>query len=226
MRSIEDKKVDKSKKDYLHEASDKLNYFNWEMDFADVLDTAEARDKGFDIVIGNPPYVQMQKMGAQIALFQKKATSFDTFSKSGDLYMLFYEIGVDILKPGGVETYITSNKWIRTKYGTKLRKFFAEKTNPVKLVDFGQSLVFENAIVHSNVLMVKKEKYRGKLPACRFSEDYRKGSRIDEYFEKNHVNITSISDESWMILPKNIADIQSHIEEIGVPLKDWNLSTM
>jgi anti-anti-sigma regulatory factor len=65
---------------------------------------------------------------------------------------LFYELGYDILKPKGILTFITSNKWMRAAYGESLRKFFAEKTNPEILIDFSGNQIFDTATVDTNIL--------------------------------------------------------------------------
>ncbi|MCD8300538.1 MAG: Eco57I restriction-modification methylase domain-containing protein, partial [Clostridiales bacterium] len=115
----------------------------WQLYFPKVF-----RDNGgFDIVIGNPPYIQLQKMinedtGAKLG-DQYQKLGFDTFAKTGDIYCLFYEKGYNLLRKGGVLAFITSNKWMRAGYGAKLRGFLAEKTNPVFLIDFAGQKVFE-----------------------------------------------------------------------------------
>jgi adenine-specific DNA-methyltransferase len=90
---------------------------------------------GFDIVIGNPPYVQLQKDGGKLANLYK-AIKYDTFERTGDIYSLFYEKGVQLLKPKGILCYITSNKWMRANYGASTRQFFVEKTHPLLLNRF------------------------------------------------------------------------------------------
>ena len=72
-------------------------------------------NSGFDIVIGNPPYVQLQKDGGKLAKLYEKS-KYETFERTGDLYSLFYEKGVSLLNEKGVLCYITSNKWMRASY--------------------------------------------------------------------------------------------------------------
>ncbi|MCX7986446.1 MAG: Eco57I restriction-modification methylase domain-containing protein [Bacteroidales bacterium] len=110
---------------------------------------------GFDIVIGNPPYIQLQKDGGRLAKLYEKE-NYQTFARTGDIYTLFYEKGVQLLKPGGILCYITSNKWMRAGYGEKLRSFFT-KYNPLLLIDLGPD-VFENATVDTNILIIQKDK--------------------------------------------------------------------
>ena len=90
---------------------------------------------GFDIVIGNPPYIQLQSNGGKLGKLYEKL-GYSTFVRTADLYCLFYERGWQLLKCDGHLCFITSNKWMRAGYGANLREFFAKKTNPLLLIDF------------------------------------------------------------------------------------------
>ena len=81
---------------------------------------------GFDIVIGNPPYIQLQNNGGELAKLYEPC-GYKTFAKTGDIYCLFYERGYQLLKPNGHLCYITSNKWMRAGYGEKTRDFFCQE---------------------------------------------------------------------------------------------------
>lgn len=94
-------------------------------------------EDGFDIVIGNPPYVQLQDKKKLSSQMQKTLENigYKTFLKTGDLYCLFYERGLELSKKStGILAYITSNKWMRAEYGEKLRSFFSSK-DPLILLD-------------------------------------------------------------------------------------------
>jgi adenine-specific DNA-methyltransferase len=110
---------------------------------------------GFDVVIGNPPYVRQEKIKKDKPLLQKQG--YEVFTSTADLYVYFYEKGYQLLKQQGVLAYITSNKWMRAKYGENLRKFLKEKTTIIKLIDFGGYKVFEQT-VDTCILLFKKEK--------------------------------------------------------------------
>ncbi|RXI23642.1 MAG: restriction endonuclease, partial [Candidatus Amulumruptor caecigallinarius] len=110
---------------------------------------------GFDIVIGNPPYIQLQNNGGELAKLYEPC-GYKTFAKTGDIYCLFYERGYQLLKPNGHLCYITSNKWMRAGYGEKTRDFFAKNTNPQLLVDFAGVKIFESATVDTNILLFAK----------------------------------------------------------------------
>ncbi|MCX7069117.1 MAG: Eco57I restriction-modification methylase domain-containing protein [Methylococcales bacterium] len=123
-------------------------------------------DEGFDIVIGNPPYIQIQKFSGQQCQKDWQKQKYATFEKTGDIYALFIEKGVLLLKPNGVLTFITSNKWMRAGYGKSLRKFLAEKTLPLKLIDFGDSQLFENATTYTNILMAQNAQTKVWIPTA------------------------------------------------------------
>lgn len=108
----------------------------------------------FDLVIGNPPYIQLQKEGGKLGK-EFENLGFETFAKTGDIYQLFYEKSIAFLALHGISCFITSNKWMRAGYGEKLRKFFLSKTKPLILFDLGGD-VFESATVDSNILICQK----------------------------------------------------------------------
>ena len=110
---------------------------------------------GFDIVIGNPPYIQLQNDGGKLAKLYADC-NYKTYARTGDIYCLFYERGHQLLKPNGHLCYITSNKWMRAGYGEKTREFFAKNTNPLLLIDFAGVKIFESATVDTNILLFAK----------------------------------------------------------------------
>ncbi len=197
-------------------------YVLWQLDFARVF-----REKGgFDIVIGNPPYIQLQKsindetgekLGDQYA-----NCGFKTFAKTGDIYCLFYEKGFNLLHTDGVLTFITSNKWMRAGYGGKLRSFFANNTNPVRLIDFGSQKIFESATVDVNVLLFTKGQNQGKTIACTVKEDCT--TNLSVYVEQHSSTSEFVTAESWVILLPLENSIRSKMRAQGVPLSEWNLS--
>lgn len=177
-------------------------------------------EEGFDIVIGNPPYIQLQNNGGALA-YQYQNQGFKTFVRSGDIYCLFYEQGINLLKEKGFLCYITSNKWMRAGYGEKLRQFFAQKTNPLLLVDFGGTRVFESATVDTNILLLSKTTNQLKTKACIVKNN--ELNNLGDYVRQNHDILSFDSKESWVILSFIERQIKEKIEKIGTPLKDWDI---
>ncbi|HKO76432.1 MAG TPA: Eco57I restriction-modification methylase domain-containing protein, partial [Flavobacterium sp.] len=195
------------------------NAFEWRFEFPDILNDG-GDFVGFDAIIGNPPYVQLQKMGQDSVSLEKM--NFETYTKTGDIYSLFYELGFNILCKQGILTFITSNKWMRAAYGESLRNYFVEKTNPILLIDFGGVQVFDSATVDTNILMGTKTKYEEKTNACLLNKDFKSDALED--FIKDNSTPTHFKSSSWVVLSSIEKSIKEKIEKIGTPLKDWNIN--
>ncbi len=174
--------------------------------------------EGFDVVIGNPPYIQMQKDGGKLANLYANQ-NYTTYQRTGDVYALFYEAGINLLKTQGNINFITSNKWMRAKYGKSLRELFI-KNNPVILIDLGAD-VFENATVDTNIIIVKKEPNQNNCLALDLAEE-RKTYNFQIYEDK-WSTLTDLTNESWIILSKSKQNIKQKIINVGTPLKDWDI---
>lgn len=202
----------------IDEITEGKKIFDFEVYFSEVFH----EKSGFDVVIANPPYVQLQKMTAP----EKKALNnahYETYRSTGDIYCLFYERGFNLLRKCGVLTFITSNKWMRADYGSNLRGFFVVKTKPENLIDFAGVKVFE-ATVDTNILILRKEGKCKEVSACRLGDDFHLGESLGEYFEKNKVSIKPKGDESWVVAGSAEMAIRRKIERLGTPLKDWDIS--
>ena len=178
-------------------------------------------EDGFDIVIGNPPYIQLIKDGGKLAKMYENQ-GYKTFVRTGDIYSLFYEKGYQILKPKGILAYITSNKWMRAKYGEATRKFFAEKTNPLQLIDFAGIKVFESATVDTNILIFAKENNTFSTRACVMKDKELK--KMSDYIKYHSIRCRFDNSESWVILSEIEQRIKAKIEAVGTPLKDWDIN--
>ena len=209
-----------AKIEVLKKNQEPLRYFDWKLDFPDVLNDQVSKVPGFDIVIGNPPYVQLQKMGEEANLLQK--AGYNTFIRTGDIYCLFYERGHQILKEKGVLTFITSNKWMRASYGEAVRKYFIKECNPLKLIDFAGYQVFENATVDTNILISERAPFEGKLATCSLGDDLDDLSYLSDYFRRKH-RVGEFGFESWVLLNQMDLSIRQKIMQKGVQLKDWNV---
>lgn len=186
---------------------------------------------GFDIVIGNPPYVQIQKFSGKPEQKAWQDQNYQTFAKTGDIYCLFYERAFQLLAPNGIVAYITSNKWMRAGYGESMRTFFAQKTQPLVLIDFGGVQVFETATVDTNI-------YIGTVPArdeptlaCVI--DATVGKKDGEhslkdlhlYLRQNaaELPIAAAGKAPWVVTTDRAARLKQKIEALGTPLKDWDI---
>ena len=197
-----------------------LGAFEWRIEFPEVLDE-DGNFIGFDCIIGNPPYIQLQSIGTDADVL--KRMKYKTYVRTGDIYCLFYEQGMNLLKPDGCLCYITSNKWMRTGYGKDLRQYFATETNPILLIDFAGIKVFESATVDTNILVLQKAKNIQNTLACvlRHKNDL---NNLSTFVQQQGVVCNFTSSDSWVILSPIEQSIKRKIEAVGTPLKDWGIN--
>jgi len=221
--------LDQAEKDLIAytEGRRQKNFFLWDVYFAEVF----TEKNGFDIVIGNPPYIQLQKAFNNKIKYADlyKNQNYKTFDRTGDIYCLFYEKGIQLLKQNGLLTYITSNKWMRAGYGEKLREFFT-KYKPLQLVDLGPG-VFENATVDTNILILQKctssrdAGSRSKDASATLAVTLQKEDKenISKALNEKGVLLTKLTKDAWFIGSDSEQKLKEKIEKIGKPLKDWDV---
>ena len=197
-------------------ANDK--FFLWHTWFGDVF----IENGGFDIVIGNPPYIQLSKDSGRLAKLYADV-GYDTYARTGDIYCLFYELGWRLLRDGGHLCYITSNKWMRAGYGEKTRQFLSECTNPRLLIDFAGVKIFQNATVDTNILLFAKEKNSNSCRSVVSSKSDRIGVDNLSVFVQQHATPSAFTSAPWVILTPIEQRIKEKIEAVGTPLKDWDI---
>ena len=122
--------------------------FKWDGRFAQI-----AKQGGFDIVIGNPPYVRMEYLTDQKPYLSEH---YEVADDRTDLYAYFFEKAVDVLKVGGRLGYISSSTFFRTGSGENLRRFMAEETALEVVIDFGDEQVFEGVTTYPAILTAQK----------------------------------------------------------------------
>ena len=179
---------------------------------------------GFDIIIGNPPYIQLQNNGGELNKLYAPC-GFQSFASTGDIYCLFYERGWQLLKDNGHLCFITSNKWMRAGYGEKLRTFFANNTDPKLMIDFGGVKIFESATVDTNILLYEKSKNTHHT-RCAVTNKQNKDSinNLSVFVQQQGTFCDFFGGDSWVILSPIEQSIKRKIEAVGTPLKDWDIN--
>ena len=177
--------------------------------------------EGFDVVIGNPPYIQLQKNGGQAANLYQDA-GYKTFVRSGDIYQLFYERGCSLLKPGiGILAYITSNSWLKAQYGRALRQFFVNQHTPLSLVEMGRQ-VFENAIVDTAVLLARSGKTKPAI--CQAVDVEQISCAPFPPPKKDWGTLQPEGNRPWVPLSSIERAVIEKMESAGKPLHSWDIS--
>jgi hypothetical protein len=176
---------------------------------------------GFDIVIGNPPYIQLQKAYNATRKYADLyiGEGYTTFDRRGDIYCLFYERGVELLRPNGILAYITSNKWMRAGYGEKLRDYFAKHTNPLLLIDLGPG-VFESATVDTNILLLQRAPNQNRLRAFTYTD---RTQSLRDAVRAHSRPMPPLTKDAWFIGGDAEHRLKQKIEAIGKPLREWGV---
>jgi hypothetical protein len=120
------------------------------------LAAQEGRDPGFDIIVANPPYVDHRLVsGEHKRIF--KSIYPEVYRGNADLYVYFYARALQLLRKGGVASFISSNKWLKAGYGKKLRKYFKKQVCVESLIDFGDLPLFK-ATTYPMITVFRKAK--------------------------------------------------------------------
>lgn len=139
----------------LKENPDKsFNHFDWKLDFPEVLNPLVNNNCGFDIVIGNPPYIKVQSINKQDSLYYKKR--YKSASGKYDIYLLFLEFSFDIVKENGNNIFINPHRFLIADYGKDLRTIISKDKWLKSILYFGVDQVFSNATTYSGVFHFKK----------------------------------------------------------------------
>jgi hypothetical protein len=190
--------------------------FDWRREFADVF-----ADGGFDAAIMNPPYVRQELLGPIKPHLESR---FRSYHGMADLYTYFFELALDLLKPGGRLGAIVTNKWLRSGYAQPLRRHLAEASWVESLVDFGHAKqIFPQADVFPAILVAQKPAEGRARPAPRVAVIPREQLRIDDLARQVAADAFEtrpemLAPEGWSLEPPGVAALMERIAAAGIPL--------
>jgi hypothetical protein len=197
--------------------------FAWQVEFPEVFNPEESTG-GFDVVIGNPPYIRQEWLSPIKPYLQSRYAAFHGMA---DLYVYFYELGLSLLKPGGRLSYVVTNKWMKAGYGEPLRKFFAEKGWVESVVDFGHAKqIFTDADVFPSIIVVRRPD-EGMVPditrVCAIPREQLRVEDLSVQIAKEGVGVerSRLASGAWQLEPKGVFDLLARISDRGVPLADF-----
>jgi len=206
-----------------------LTAMDWMTQFPEVLDE-KGHFLGFDIVIGNPPYINMQSLSDLSLVFERlkqpvgidsheQKALYETYSSVGDVCSLFFERGLQLLKTSGRLCFVTTNKWLRSGWGEHIRQFLVNKTNPQLLVDFPKLKLFKNATVEVCVLMLTNEENHHQLQACAVGQ---KEEKLSAFVRSHAISCSFEGSEAWVIRSEADRAILDKMKACSKKLNEWN----
>ncbi|GAA4417441.1 Eco57I restriction-modification methylase domain-containing protein [Nibrella viscosa] len=192
------------------------NAFEWRFQFPEVLDEAGAF-AGFDVVIGNPPYIRQEEIKA---IKPYLAQQYQTYAGTADLLVYFIEKGLCLLKPGGHFSFIIANKFTRAGFGKPLRQWL-KQWQLTELYDFGDLPVFDEATTYPLILSARKTAPTQPIRVANV-QTLKFGS-LAGYLTENAFQTApaALNDEGWMLTDTAVHQLLEKIKRQGVPLGEY-----
>jgi hypothetical protein len=194
---------------------EKAPTFLWQLHFGEVF-----ANGGFDIVIANPPYVRHETISDSAPLLRQR---FSVAASRADLLIFFYEQSVNLLKPGGTLTFITSNKYYRAGYGSKLRPFLSSQLTLHSLIDFGDAPVFD-AIAYASILIGSRVAPSSEhdISVCNWPADAPIQQLLSVLEQKAFsVAQKSLDPNGWSLEKRDSLALLAKLRAKGKPLADY-----
>lgn len=197
--------------------------FEWRFEFPALLDE-EGNFVGFDIVIGNPPYLRIQGIrDTNSLLADYLSNKYSSATGSFDLYVTFVEEALSLIDKHGVVNFIMPTKWTNSAFGKGLRKLVSETKSASKIINFGAYQVFNASTYTGLQWFMPNSKY---LSYYELDRDLSSNEELKYYLDslnEGHATIIGnekLHDSQWVLTNNSIADILNKLEEHPRRIKD------
>jgi hypothetical protein len=191
-------------------------FFLWRLHFGEVFQ----KRGGFDIVIANPPFVRMELIMDDKPAFQRRFSHL--FSGRADLYVYFYGLGLDILRDDGCLTFVSSNTYLNSKFGEKLRQHFLDVATVTTLIDFAETKVFD-AVVEPAIIVLRKAKNKDAPVRILKWQEQQPLDELPEVVAKQAASIpqSSFTADPWRLETPKLLRLLDHLQSVSRPLGSY-----
>ncbi|MFN8355451.1 MAG: Eco57I restriction-modification methylase domain-containing protein [Spirosomataceae bacterium] len=197
------------------------NTFEWRTEYPEVMNS-EGEYVGFDLVIGNPPYIKAGEFNEFKNQFKQSYPH--TFVGTADLYVYFMERAISLLKPNGLLTFIVPNKWMRTGYGENLRNWL-KTLQLTKIIDFGDLPVFEEATAYPCIVSIQNQSNTNNtLVAANVKTLEFEAGGLSAYVTNNgfSTSVEAFSDqEGWILSDATTQSLLQRLKQTGISLDKY-----
>ena len=179
----------------------KDNAFDWQNEFKQIFSKG-----GFDILIGNPPYVSHDMIENKNEL-SKKYKIFEPFA---DLYCYFFEKSINLQNKTGYLGFITSNSFLKANYGKKLRNFIFNKQDILQIINLKDTQIFNSAIVNPVIVISKYKTYNNDTKSLIVNSNFSNRDPFIDFIKKNSFfyNSKNFTNKAWSLkLPQELSVI-------------------
>ncbi len=189
--------------------------FDWKAAFPEVFAAG-----GFDVVIGNPPYIRQEWLAPYKAYWQ---TAFESFDSVADIYAYFYELGVKLLRPEGRLGFITSGSWVRGNFGEALRRFLTTNARLEEMIDFGEFQPFEDAeMIRPTIAILSKRSPGGALKLFKWLTSGRPPENLgDAVASAPTMRTDHLGKDAWELESDEVIDLRKKLAARGRMLREF-----
>lgn len=197
------------------------NAFEWRFEFPEVLND-EGDFLGFDVVIGNPPYIRQEEIKEIKPLLQQ---NFSVYSGTSDLYVFFVELGFSILKPNGNFSFIMPSKWMQAGYGKPLREYLSQK-GVDEIVDFGDLQVFDGATTYPCIVSIQNCDANPTISAAVVGT-LQFGTSFSDYVKGvvNEIPSSNLGADTWVISSADDRNLLVRLNKQFLKLDEYTKGT-
>jgi len=192
--------------------------FEWRFEFPEVLDD-DGNFIGFDVVVGNPPYIRHEEIKYLKPQLEK---DYKVFNSSADILTYFFELGHSIVKQNGILSFIVSNKFFKVSYGENIRSYLMQNTAIQKIIEFDKLNIFNEATVKVAIVEFTKNQ---SSDAFKYLDVETYPDDLDQIFQNNYTKYDQalFDGNQWIFQSEKFNSISQKISNVGTQLSDWEI---